>query len=180
MKQMMLKYQLNKQKIINQSTKKYETARIIAAIRQPGEITAIEKSNSLPALRAKQIFVIPEENEENKVEPWRNNGNLISKSVERRSALQESKLKQTLSYAKLGFGRKKIKTICEQDILEEEMVALDEIKEKLRAKGIKFDSKKLAQGFVHNTSPHLDPLAKTLSIPANSLPSNPLYKNFPL
>ena len=94
--------------------------------------------------------------------------------------MQDNKLRQTLSYAKLGFGRKKIRTICEQDILEEEMVALDEIKEKLRAKGIKFDSKKLAQGFVHNTNPNFDSLAKTLEIPANSLPSNPLYKKFPL
>jgi hypothetical protein len=45
---------------------------------------------------------------------------LISKSVERQSDMQQShKIKQSLSYAKLGFGRKKIRTICEQDILEE-------------------------------------------------------------
>ena len=33
---MMLQYKINKQKIINQSTKKHETARMVASIRQTG------------------------------------------------------------------------------------------------------------------------------------------------
>lgn len=78
----------------------------------------IEKSTSLPLLKPKKEMVIPEEYyEERPVEPWKNAKNLLAKSLERRSGNEYSKLKTTLSYGKLGFGRKKTRTICEQEIL---------------------------------------------------------------
>jgi len=36
-----------------------------------------------------------------------------------RIRINEFRLKQSLSYGKLGFGKKKIRTICEQDIVED-------------------------------------------------------------
>lgn len=54
-----------------------------------------------------------------------------------------------MSYAKLGFGRKRVRTICEEELYEEEMSTVEEIRSKLKAKGINLDANKLARGMVN-------------------------------
>ena len=58
-------------------------------------------------------------------------------------------MKKSLSFAKLGFGRKRVRTICEEDVYEDEMTSVEEIRSKLRSKGIMIDSKKLTQGLIN-------------------------------
>jgi hypothetical protein len=113
----MLQYKNNKQQLLAQSSRKHETTRILASLSQKSlNPSKIEKSTSLPALKPKREVIIPEECEEEKhPEPWKNNKNLLAKSIERGSEMEKNhKLKYTLSYAKLGFGRKKMRTVCEQ------------------------------------------------------------------
>jgi hypothetical protein len=62
----------------------------------------------------------------------------------------ERMLKESLSYGKLGFGRKRIRTICEQDLYEEEMMSVVDIRNKLKSKGINIDANKIAKGVVNH------------------------------
>ena len=51
---------------------------------------------------------------------WKKNHNLLAKNTEPEKSVnlaQNYKLKQSLSFGKLGFGAKKVRTICDQDIL---------------------------------------------------------------
>lgn len=56
----MQQYQNNRQQVLNQSRKKHETARILAAAHRNYEKqqTKIEKSTSLPSLKPKMEFII--------------------------------------------------------------------------------------------------------------------------
>jgi preprotein translocase subunit Sec63 len=58
------------------------------------------------------------------------------------------------------------------------MTSLEEIKQKLRSKGIKFDANKLKQGLVNQKHEPYD--CGQLQCPEKRLLSNPLYKKFPL
>lgn len=58
------------------------------------------------------------------------------------------------------------------------MGALEEIKEKLRSKGIPFDAGKLKKGLLNQKNEPYD--HNRLECPDKRLPSNPIYKKFPL
>jgi hypothetical protein len=58
------------------------------------------------------------------------------------------------------------------------MTSLEEIKSKLRAKGISFDASKLKKGLLNQKHEPYDP--HSLQCPDKRLPSNPIYKKFPL
>jgi hypothetical protein len=57
------------------------------------------------------------------------------------------------------------------------MNSLEEIKVKLRAKGIAFDANKLKKGLLNQKH---EPYGTSLQCPDKRLPSNPIYKKFPL
>jgi hypothetical protein len=58
------------------------------------------------------------------------------------------------------------------------MNSLEEIKSKLRAKGIMFDASKLKKGLLNQKHEPYD--HNQLQCPDKRLPSNPTYKKFPL
>ena len=58
------------------------------------------------------------------------------------------------------------------------MNSLEEIRTKLREKGITIDSNKLNKGLLNTKNYALDDNKE--QFPSSSLPSNPLYKKFPL
>lgn len=69
----------------------------------------MEKSVSLPALKPKQeIVIIPEESHYD----YENKRNILAKNFNRQLDYGNQG-KEVLSYGKLGFGRKKMRTICE-------------------------------------------------------------------
>ncbi len=108
-------YKKNKEKLFVQSTKKHETRQMMAAATVKQE-QKLEKSCSLPALKPKKEIMVPEINEE-EAKAASQKKNLIAKRFENEKAetnkYVEKRLKQSLSYGKLGFGRKRVRTICE-------------------------------------------------------------------
>lgn len=70
-----------------------------------------------------------------------------------------------------------MRTICEEDIYEEEVSEMETIRARLRAKGIAIDSNKLARGLINQKN---IPEYSKGGYPAAQLPSNPIYKKFPL
>ena len=62
------------------------------------------------------------------------------------------------------------------EVLEEELLALEAVKGKLRSKGVTLDSEKLTKGLVNvkNLS------GQVCAFPSAQLLSNPIYKKFPL
>ena len=69
------------------------------------------KSESLPALKPKREVVLPEV-EESGLEKIRSN--VLGKGFSREeiNPLVANRLKKSLSFGKLGFGRKRVRTIC--------------------------------------------------------------------
>ena len=144
-------YQQNKQKIVNQSKRKHETQRVLASIyQQQQQMKKVEKSCSLPSLKPKFEVIMPEYIDMTETPLEKVNKNLLAKDFsEKNNLIQDPRMKKTLSFSKLGFGRKRVRTICEEEIYEDELTTVEQVREKLRSKGIMMDGAKLTHGLTN-------------------------------
>jgi hypothetical protein len=77
----------------------------------------LEKSLSLPALKPKKEITVPEVVEEGERDVEKAKKNLIARGFEKEeNSVAARRTKHSLSYARLGFGSKRARTICAQDI----------------------------------------------------------------